>query len=575
MKNLITTLMFFLIASFAIAQGSLDSGIVAHYSFNGDANDLSGNGNHGTVYEALLTSDRFGNSNSAYQFDGASDYIAVPDNATLDLTNEITLCAWVKRTRFGVDMIFEKGGDWTAGTCNYGMSLHNSNNNMFYFFFNGGWRGTDGVNDFNWHHYAVVAQHGNANPLLYIDGELKTVYYSDGAATINLTSSTLNLNIGSQLGSFIYYGANVIDEIRIYNRVLTQDEILMLAGNGLIGFYPFNGNANDESGHGYNGSVSGATLTNDRFNQADKAYNFVYNGFSSDRIQVAGTSNLNFSTGGFSISAWIKFTGIAGSGNNYPIVSKHICGEQSGYILMLYNGKLTFWLAGASGYNILSTNEDYTDEIWHQVVAVYDGTSKFIYVDGVLKNSITFNYSVTNSADWALGGYNGCNGGFNGKVDEIKIYNRPLSAAEVLEDYNLTRNSLVAYLPFNGSTIDISGNGHDGAINGNAALVPDRFNTPDRAFTFPNQSSNISLANSTNMNLENGFTLNAWIKYKNTYSAIIGKHICGYVNGFVLAIDYDGQIQLLLGNSSWASVRTNSTFIENQWYMVTATFDGT
>ncbi|MCK7521722.1 MAG: LamG domain-containing protein [Ignavibacteriales bacterium] len=79
----------------------------------------------------------------------------------------------------------------------------------------------------------------------------------------------------------------------------------------------------------------------------------------------------------------------------------------------------------------------------------------------ILKNSVSFNYSVTNSVDWALGGYNGCNGGFNGKVDDVKIYNRPLSAAEILEDYNLTRNSLVAFLPLNGNTIDLSGNGHD------------------------------------------------------------------------------------------------------------------
>ena len=81
-------------------------------------------------------------------------------------------------------------------------------------------------------------------------------------------------------------------------------------------------------------------------------------------------------------------------------------------------------------------------------------------------------------------------------------------------------NGLVAFYPFNGNANDESGNGHDGTINGNAALVPDRFNTSDRAFTFPNQSSNISLANSINLNLETGFTINAWVKYKNGYSVL-------------------------------------------------------
>jgi hypothetical protein len=255
--------------------------------------------------------------------------------------------------------------------------------------------------------------------------------------------------------------------------------------SGLVAYYPFNGNAIDESGNGYNGTVYGATLTSDRFNQADKAYNFIYNGFSSDRIQVSGTSGLNFSTGGFSLSAWIKFSGSAGPGNNYPIVSKHICGEQSGYILMLYNGKLTFWLAGSSGYNILSTNEDYTDEMWHQVVAVYDESNQFIYVDGILKNSVAFNYSVINSADWALGGYNGCNGGFNGKVDEVKIYDRPLGAAEILEKYNSSKTDLIAYYPFNGNANDESGNNINPTyIGSGVTLTSDRFGLNNRAFYF-------------------------------------------------------------------------------------------
>uniref|UniRef100_A0A832G7U7 LamG domain-containing protein n=1 Tax=Ignavibacterium album TaxID=591197 RepID=A0A832G7U7_9BACT len=135
-------------------------------------------------------------------------------------------------------------------------------------------------------------------------------------------------------------------------------------------------------------------------------------------------------------------------------------------------------------------------------------------------------------------------------------------------------SGLVAYFSFNGNTIDLSGNGHDGNINGNAALVPDRFNTSDRAFTFPDQSSSISLANSVNVNLETGFTVNAWIKYKSGGTKIIVcKHVCGFVNGFLFGIDTDGQIQLWLGQNGWSTVRTNQVFIEDRWYMVTATYD--
>jgi len=134
-------------------------------------------------------------------------------------------------------------------------------------------------------------------------------------------------------------------------------------------------------------------------------------------------------------------------------------------------------------------------------------------------------------------------------------------------------SGLVAFLPLNGNTVDVSGNGHDGTINGNAVLTTDRFNVNDRAFTFPDQTSNVSLANTTDMNLDSGFTINAWVKYKDIYAVIVAKHICGYVNGFVLGIDYDGQIQLWLGNSTWSTVRTNLSFIENKWYMVTGVYD--
>jgi len=111
-------------------------------------------------------------------------------------------------------------------------------------------------------------------------------------------------------------------------------------------------------------------------------------------------------------------------------------------------------------------------------------------------------------------------------------------------------SGLVAYLPFNGNTIDISGNGHNGTINGNPYLVPDRFNNPDRAYSFPDQSSNISLDNSVTLNLETGFTINAWIKYKSgRQRLIVDKHVCGTPNGFAFHIDWDGQIAIYLSNS--------------------------
>jgi Concanavalin A-like lectin/glucanases superfamily len=78
-----------------VTWGSLD--LLAKYTFSGNANDESGNGNHGSVYGATLTEDRFGNPNSAYMFDGVDDYISLGDNDNLR-PKYLTLTAWISST---------------------------------------------------------------------------------------------------------------------------------------------------------------------------------------------------------------------------------------------------------------------------------------------------------------------------------------------------------------------------------------------------------------------------------------------------------------------------------------------
>ncbi len=216
-------------------------------------------------------------------FDGSNDYVDVPDADSLQIASEVSITGWVKRTRLDdIDIILEKGGDWTGGGTNYGLGLHdNSENNMFYFFFDGGWRGVTGVTDTDWHHYAVVAEEGQSNPQFYIDGVLKSVEYTMGVSTIELDETSSDaLHIGAQIdGSFDYYGANVIDEIQIWNRSLTEDEIKTLMykslkgdESGLVAYYLFDegnpGGTNtgldellDHSGNKNTGSLNGFALS--------------------------------------------------------------------------------------------------------------------------------------------------------------------------------------------------------------------------------------------------------------------------------------------------------------------------
>ncbi len=76
----------------------------------GDADDESGNGNHGSVHgDALLTTDRFSNSNSAYIFDGDEDYITVPTSSSLDNISQgpITMCCWAKPDVFDGGIVLQ------------------------------------------------------------------------------------------------------------------------------------------------------------------------------------------------------------------------------------------------------------------------------------------------------------------------------------------------------------------------------------------------------------------------------------------------------------------------------------
>src|SRR6478609_7779397 len=93
-------LLFFLLPSALFCQVNLNNGLMAYYPFNGNANDVSGNNNDPIFNNATLTSDYYGKANSAYHFKGVDNYIEIPNSASLNFSNTISICAWVKPTGF-------------------------------------------------------------------------------------------------------------------------------------------------------------------------------------------------------------------------------------------------------------------------------------------------------------------------------------------------------------------------------------------------------------------------------------------------------------------------------------------
>jgi serine/threonine protein kinase len=214
-------------------------GLVAWWSAEGNANDVIG-GNNGTVYNGVGYA--AGEVGHAFSFNGTNSYVQVPDAPALRLTNELTIEFWVKRQQLTEDYIVNKGGDWTGGALNYGVSIAGpANGNILHFLYANGIRGTISITDFNWHHCAVTARNGDADPTFYVDGVQQPILLREGSATMNLYPSTAPLYIGAQLAAVAnYFSGAEIDELGIYNRALSADEIQTIynLGNPIISIPP-------------------------------------------------------------------------------------------------------------------------------------------------------------------------------------------------------------------------------------------------------------------------------------------------------------------------------------------------
>jgi uncharacterized protein (TIGR02145 family) len=209
--------------------------------------------------------------------------------------------------------------------------------------------------------------------------------------------------------------------------------------NGLVGWWPFNGNANDESGNGNHGTVNGATLAADRNGNAGKAYYF--NGLSS--INIPSSPNLNALSGNFTFSIWIK----------NELLINHL----GAHILHISNGNFSVSIPSTNKIGIAEqgiqaiyvTNSSFNNQ-WTHFLVTRTISSFEIFVNGILDGSVPNNFNLSNVSDplkLGVAGLGGNNGSyyFKGLLDDIAIYNRALSASEVQQLYlgNSTLNASV------------------------------------------------------------------------------------------------------------------------------------
>jgi hypothetical protein len=465
-------------------------GLVGWWPFNGNANDESGNGTDGVVNGAALTADRFSNTEQAYSFDG-NDWIDVSNSSNLNLQNSFTISVWLK-----TDFInFNAGilGKWNNfngveldGQEQFAITVNDSDDNSIYALLR-----TDNSPNAN-----LQIQHINSN---YNDNNWKNlIFLWDGSqislfdnnvlvdnsiAQGNMMNYLQNLEFGRYAGGQITSGGNthfngVLDDIGIWNRALTEQEIQNLytgqcpsiAANctslpsnlqeGLVGYWPFCGNANDESGNGNDGTVNGATLTEDRFGNAESSFSF--NGI--DQYLNLGSFNPFISSG--SINVWINESN-GTEGLNY-IISKFDGSSppwpdnsiSRSWMLYRHNpqyGSLMTFELSQDGEYAVDVFSDFqgVSGTWTCLTVTFElGVIKF-YKNGILMSQSSAPMtSVYSSETPVLVGISaqgsgpeaaGVGGYFDGLIDDIGIWNRALTPEEVQELFTLDACTFTVY----------------------------------------------------------------------------------------------------------------------------------
>ncbi len=205
--------------------------LIAYYPFSGDARDKSNNGNHGNVYGATLTLDRFGHSDKAYVFDGIDDYIDIPDDILPSDDNDLAISFWIKTlNRYEPILSNSDGSSKGRFECRTDETL---NEGVFYIFIgDAGLLGNhfklfaiSKINDNNWHHITVLRE--SSIWKIYINGKLEA-----SAKSSYLIDNKLDLRLGSIGTDRKPYFSGKINDIRFYDYTLAESVIYDLYKEG-------------------------------------------------------------------------------------------------------------------------------------------------------------------------------------------------------------------------------------------------------------------------------------------------------------------------------------------------------
>lgn len=474
MKKIYATFLSLLALTSAMAQVPTN-GLVSEYTFTGNADDGVGSID-GAVTNGVLVPDRFDNANSAYNL-AAGQFIGLGDNfddITTGSNAAFSFSFWV---RFGNvnsayhSIISKASFETLCSTAGRQFTIRLNDANKLeltgYGSITAGsyvtYQTASTLTTGQWYHVVMgvdmaLLSGGNiAGGLkVYINNSLQTMSQATlvGAGLgSGINNGPAHIGLGAFLGTTgtvctnSQYLEGSFDDFRIYNRVLTaQDANDLYYENiqqgGLVSRYSFDaGDATDDEGSN-DGTVTGATLTTDRFGNPNKAYAFDGN----DYINCGNNSTWNLLLSpGITMSAWVKTSAtfgasLAGILTRWGGISS---GDEYAFFLANSTGR-PFMAINTPSVGGVSATTNITDNVWHQVVFTFDkgtGTHK-MYIDGVqvYTNTISGGIATISVPQSVVIGAQWTNGSptryFNGSLDDIGVYAEALSAQDVATLYS-------------------------------------------------------------------------------------------------------------------------------------------
>jgi hypothetical protein len=441
---------------------------------NATATDISGNRKDGTLSGLLngTTKPSTGKIREALIFNGSTDYIDV-GSGKFPYTSASSFSggAWIKRSGGGTNLVmsninYVSSGGWyfltnPTGTISFGMANIGATNLI----------STDSlasVTDNKWHHvgFSYDGSRTAGGIKLYIDGK-----QASSTISSNTDPGTI-FDSGFLIGAFRVFGAisnvatGAMDDIRLYSRVVTATEMNTLykqggstiaavtnnntpkvgINSGLVGYWTFDGKnmtnatATDSSGNGYNGTLTNMTAT------SSKTIGKIGQGLNFDGTDDYIMTGLSAHYPQTTISAWILPSSL-GEGDLGRIIDKRENGGTETTVLALNgNNRLLF----IRSFNVtsalwLSEMDSIKLNAWNHVLITYDQTSTvnipIFYINGIVSTTSVsvspIGIPVTNSNRYIIGNRGDTTRTFSGKIDDVRMYNRILSPAEVKSLYKL------------------------------------------------------------------------------------------------------------------------------------------